>query len=426
MSRELINAQMNERGELFSQIRSLLDIQEKRELNKEETDKLTELFTLADDLKEKADKENQKLIQRKKLEEYESAFGASKPKLLISTPAGVTDQYESEEVKAKKLEEKQRQGMRLYFREQITLKEAAELYDLRVDTKSQGGYLASPQFMVNEVLQDLRDALVLRQICTVLPPLPKPGELSQNTLTKMGRPFRGVGERKIGGYDTTLMFGRRTMYTHPMDQGIIASRDFLNFSDWPAEAMIRQLANESLVDEQELEAVLGDGKKKGLGLFVPDPDGISASRDFTTGHTSGTQVHVDALLYMPDKLPQNFLINGQCGYLMHRSIKTALRVVKANTAGSYLWQPSLTAGTPDLFNGWPVYTSDKCPSTISSGSYVALFGNMKEYQFLDAAAVEWFMDPYSRSGTREVVFQVRIYTDSQPRREMAFTRSKMP
>lgn len=428
MSRELIAAQMNERGELFAAIKTLLDLQEQRDLNTDETNKLKELFEKADNLKDEAEKENRKLEQRKRLEEYENALsGGERPKLIIATPAGTTaTETFSEEQKAKQKEAKQRQGIRLFFQGNISNRELVEKYDLRSDVMVQGGYLVSPQFFLNELLKDIRDRLILRSICRVLTPLPKPGELAQNTLTKMGRPTRSTSEKQRASTDTTLMFGQRKMYTHPMDMSIAASRDFLNFSDWPVEQNIRELMSESFADEMEIEYAVGDGKKKGLGLFVADNDGIPTDRDFTAGHTSGAAVHPDNLLTLPDKLPEAALVSGEIGYLMHRSVKTAFRIVKANSGGTYLWQPSLQVGVPDTFNGLPVYTSDKCPSTISSGNYVAIFANFKEYLILDAAEQEWFMNPYSKANTREVEFDARIYTDSQPRRPEFFARSKMP
>lgn len=428
MSRELIAAQMAERGELFAAIKNLLDLQDTRDLTTEEKNKLTELFEKADKLKDDAENENRKLEQRKRLEQYENSLsGGERPKLLLSTPAGTTaGEHFTEQQKEEQKIARQRQGIRLLFQGSISNKEAIEKYDLRSDVMVQGGYLVSPQFFLNELLKDIRDRLVLRQICRVLPKLPKPGELAQNTISKIGRPTRPTSEKQRASSDSTLVFGQRKMYTHSMDLSIAVTRDFMNFADWPVEAEIRALMGESFADEMEIEYATGDGVKKGLGMFVANADGISSARDFTTGHTSGTAVHPDNLLILPDKLPEGLLVSGQVGFLMHRAVKTAFRLIKANSAGTYLWQPSLQVGVPDTFNGYPVYTSDKCPSTISSGNYVAIFGNFQEYLILDAAEQEWFINPYSKANTREIEIDARIYTDSQPRRGEAFARSKMP
>ena len=59
----------------------------------------------------------------------------------------------------------------------------------------------------------------------------------------------------------------------------------------------------------------------------------------------------------------------------------ALRKLKDGN-GQYLWQPSLTAGTPDMLLGRPVYTSAFMPAMAASAKSI-LFGDLSYYWVAD-------------------------------------------
>ena len=58
-----------------------------------------------------------------------------------------------------------------------------------------------------------------------------------------------------------------------------------------------------------------------------------------------------------------------------------LRQLK-NGNGDYIWQPSVTAGTPDTILNRPVYTSTFMP-TITAGAKAMVFGDMNYYWIAD-------------------------------------------
>ena len=68
-------------------------------------------------------------------------------------------------------------------------------------------------------------------------------------------------------------------------------------------------------------------------------------------------------------------------FLMNDSSVKALRKLKDGN-GQYLWQPSLTAGTPDLLLGRPVYTSAFMPA-LAAGAKSVLFGDLSYYWVAD-------------------------------------------
>ena len=68
-------------------------------------------------------------------------------------------------------------------------------------------------------------------------------------------------------------------------------------------------------------------------------------------------------------------------WIMNDSTVKAIRKLK-DGQGQYLWQPSLTAGTPDMILNRPVYTSSYIPEIKASAKTIA-FGDFKYYWIAD-------------------------------------------
>ena len=68
-------------------------------------------------------------------------------------------------------------------------------------------------------------------------------------------------------------------------------------------------------------------------------------------------------------------------FIMNDKTLAQLRKLKDST-GQYLWQPSLTAGTPDTILNRPVYTSSYVPA-IAAGAKTIAFGDFSYYWIAD-------------------------------------------
>ena len=68
-------------------------------------------------------------------------------------------------------------------------------------------------------------------------------------------------------------------------------------------------------------------------------------------------------------------------FIMNDATVKALRKLK-DGQGQYLWQPSITAGTPDTILNRPVYTSGFMP-TLATGNKTILFGDLGYYWVAD-------------------------------------------
>lgn len=108
---------------------------------------------------------------------------------------------------------------------------------------------------------------------------------------------------------------------------------------------------------------------------------LAATGGAETGVTaaSATAVTADELmdLYYSLKSPYR----KKSVWVLNDSTIKAIRKLK-DTNGQYLWQPSLTAGTPDTILGRPVKTSAYMP-TIAAGAKTIAFGDFSYYWIAD-------------------------------------------
>jgi HK97 family phage major capsid protein len=66
--------------------------------------------------------------------------------------------------------------------------------------------------------------------------------------------------------------------------------------------------------------------------------------------------------------------------------------------GNYLWQPSVQAGMPSLFLGYPVETDDTMPD-VGTNAFPIAFGDFRQaYLIVDRVGVRVLRNPYKTNG----------------------------
>ena len=123
-------------------------------------------------------------------------------------------------------------------------------------------------------------------------------------------------------------------------------------------------------------------------------------RTWTTDDT----VTVEDLLKCEYALPAQYKKGAV--WLMNSKTELALRLLRAGgstaTDGPFLWQPSLIAGQPNTFDGFPVHNNDsmKYPADTTAGINV-IFGNFQQgYRIVDRQGmfIQRLDELYSESG----------------------------
>lgn len=106
--------------------------------------------------------------------------------------------------------------------------------------------------------------------------------------------------------------------------------------------------------------------------------GAGATGTYGNNWTTDDTVTVEDMLECEYSLPTQYLKGA--AWLMNRKTELAARLLRAGgsttTDGPFLWQPSLVAGAPNLFDGYPVYNNNsmKYPADTTAGVNV-IFGN---------------------------------------------------
>ena len=81
-------------------------------------------------------------------------------------------------------------------------------------------------------------------------------------------------------------------------------------------------------------------------------------------------------------------------FVPRRSVITKIRKFKG-TDGTYLWQPSFVAGTPETLLGHPVTRAEDMPA-LGNGSKSLAFGDFEQgYQIVDRQMVRVLRDPFT-------------------------------
>ena len=291
---------------------------------------------------------------------------------------------------------------------------------LQQDNPTQAGYLVAPEKFVSELIKELADATFMRQKARVLPPLRGAQSLGYPTRTAGMSSFAWGTELQAPAADATLAFGKREFKPRPGTSEILISKTLArNVSN--IDALIRAEIAEEVGAELEKAYMVGLGVNSPLGLFVADVDGINVDRDVATGNTA-TEVKVDGLIEAKYLVKEKY--QAACEWIFHRTIIKQIAKLK-NSDGQYIWQPSVILGTPDLLLGKPVNMTEYAPNTPTTGLYVGLYGDLKNYWIVDALGMEIQVLAELYARTNQIDYLCRIETDGAPIMPAAFSRVKL-
>ncbi|MDX2705809.1 phage major capsid protein [Streptomyces sp. PA03-6a] len=147
-----------------------------------------------------------------------------------------------------------------------------------------------------------------------------------------------------------------------------------------------ELLNDTGVDlvgylSMQAGRALGNGIGAHLvtGTGSSQPNGVVTAA--TVGKTGGTGVTgaftADDLIDLYYSVIAPYRNSSSCAWLMKDSTVASLRKLK-DTTNQYIWQPGLTAGSPDTLLGKPLYTDPNVAAPAVSAKSV-VFGDFSQY-----------------------------------------------
>ncbi|MCX4307627.1 MAG: phage major capsid protein [Acetatifactor sp.] len=240
---------------------------------------------------------------------------------------------------------------------------------LQVGTDSEGGYLVPDEFECT-LVEALEEQNLFRTLAHVIQT--SSGDRKIPVVASKGSASWVDEEGAIPESDDSI--GQVSIGAYKLGTMIKVSEELLGDSVFDLESYISREFARRIGNKEEEAFFIGDGKGKPLGVLA---------------RTGGAEVGVNAVgaaAFTADELFDLFYslkapYRKNAVFLMNDTSVKALRKLK-DSNGQYLWQPSLTAATPDTLMGRPVYTSSFMPA-MEAGAKSVLFGDLSYYWVAD-------------------------------------------
>jgi len=303
------------------------------------------------------------------------------------------------------------------FRELLFGTPINEIRALQGDSDTVGGYTVVPVQWVNSLIKAADDAVFMRQLAEVVQ-VPKAQSLGYPSLDNDPADPTWTAEILVGNEDSTMSFGSREFYPHPLAQYIKVSKKLVRSSGLNIDALVRERLGYKANIVEETAFLEGTGNNQPLGVFTASAQGISTGRDVSTGNTD-TAIQPDNLIRVKYTLKSNYWKRAR--WIFHRDAVRNIRLLKDGD-GQYLWKAGISNDKPDTIMDFPVIMSEYAPNAFTSGLYVGILGDFSKYIIADALdmSVQVLLELYAI--TNQNAYILRKETDGMPTLEEAFVR----
>ena len=236
---------------------------------------------------------------------------------------------------------------------------------LQVGTDSEGGYLVPDEYE-RTLIEALEDQNIFRQLAHVIHT--SSGDRKIPVVASKGTASWIDEEAQYPESDDA--FGQVSIGAYKLATMIKISEELLNDSVFDMPAYIAKEFARRIGAAEEEAFFTGNGTGKPLGI-------LAATGGAETGVTAAAadKITMDEVIDLFYSLRAPYRRNAV--FIMNDATVKALRKLK-DGQGQYLWQPSITAGTPDTILNRPVYTSGFMP-TLATGNKTILFGDLGYY-----------------------------------------------
>ena len=240
--------------------------------------------------------------------------------------------------------------------------------DLNIGEDSEGGYLVPDEYE-RKLVQALEEENIFRRLATVINT--SSGDRKIPVVTSKGDAvWMDEAEQYTLSDDS---FGQTSIGSYKVGTAIKVSEELLNDSVFDLPSYIAKEFARRIGAKEEEAFLIGDGIGKPTGVF----HATGGAEDGAT--TAGASITFDDVMELFYSLRSPYRAKGV--WLLNETTVKALRKLKDST-GNYLWQPSVTAGVPDMILNRPYYTSTFVPE-LAAGNKVMAFGDFKYYWIAD-------------------------------------------
>lgn len=344
-------------------------------------EKIVELVKLTEALREKQEKLEKGLVTKAEFEELKEKIEKDYLEIKTALQRPETAAQDVDEEKAQK-----KAAFFKYLRGEILNREEKAL------VADSTGQILIPEELEAEVRMEKPKTAVVRPLATVR--TIRSDRLRRRSLTDVSVSW---GKLETGATltESTPTPGEAYIYVEDIYALAKVGEDELMDTDVALESLLVQAFSNKIAEAEDTAFINGSGHANG------EPEGILNGTTVTrvTAAQAGG-ITTDDVLKLIYEVPSQYRKNGVL--IVNSSTELALMLLKDND-GRYLWQPSLQAGRPSTFYGYPVYNQDDIPEVPGAGTSadVAIFGDIKSgYMIVDrlGMTVQRLTELYAESG----------------------------
>jgi len=259
-----------------------------------------------------------------------------------------------------------------------------------------GQYLITPELEA-EIERTLPKITIVRPLATR-----RPITKDRLKLRSLAEVSIGWGKLETGGDipESSPVPGAPT-YQYAEDLYGLAKigEDELQDSDFNLQTLLADSFTRAIAEAEDKAFIIGSGHDS------EEPEGITVNAILRAACVTGTAaaaVTIEKFMEVVYTCPPQHRKNGK--WIVNSTVELAIRQLRSETdatyKGPFLWQPSLVAGAPNTFLGYPIYNQDDMEDLSDTG-YIAIFGDIKAgYRIIDRAgmSMQRLTELYSEAG----------------------------
>lgn len=256
----------------------------------------------------------------------------------------------------------------------LTGEERKLLTNVMTTGESSGGMLVMPVELEASIRELLEKQTVMRRLATTI-------VTTADQKITLASGYGAASWIDEGGEyaATDDTFENKTIGSHKLGRIIKVSEELLNDAEFDLQGHISLSFGRSFTAAEEptyLSGATADAGKQPVGVLTDAQTGVTTA--------AATAITSDELLDLFFALKAAYRPNAT--FLMGLATEKALRKLKNDTTGDYMWQPGLSAGQPNTLLGRPVEISDYMPDFVA-GNKVIAFGDFKQYTIKDTVGM---------------------------------------
>lgn len=286
----------------------------------------------------------------------------------------------------------------------MVLDDAAEKYitEYKALVSDTTGQILIPEELESEIYRALPKINVIRQFAT------------QRTITRdrirrrsLTEVTMGWGKLELGKevIETDVIPSEAYQYVEDLEGLAKIGKDELADTDITLESIILDSFGRAKAETEETGFVVGTGHSN------EQPEGILNGTTVTRVTTAAADaIGVDDVLQLVYAVPAQYRRNGKL--LVPSTTELAMRLLKSAVEKLYLWQPSVQAGQPATFAGYPVIAQEDIPAIGSADECdIAIFGDIKAgYRIVDrqGMTIQRLLELFATAGLVGILVSSRV------------------